>query len=236
MPENKRILFVEDDEIIASGLCYTFEAEGYGVLRCGTVKAALEAIAHEAFDIAVLDLSLPDGSGFALCEAIKAKRRHIPVIFLTAVDDEANTVRGLEMGADDYIAKPFRIRELLARVNAALRRNTPSGETKDPDVIHLGDIKLFTAEARMEINGKEAALTAQEYRLLMLFARNRGRILSRERLLEALWDSAGEFVNDNTLTVSIKRLREKLGDDGAFIETVRGLGYRMMREEKHGQG
>jgi DNA-binding response OmpR family regulator len=228
-----RILFVEDNEIIASGLCYTFEAEGFAVLLRGTAKAALEAIAHEAFDIAVLDLSLPDGSGFALCEAIKAKGRGIPVIFLTAVDDEANTVRGLEMGADDYIAKPFRIRELLARVNAALRRNV-SGEISG--VIELGDIRLFTAEAKVEVNSRELILTAQEYRLLMLFAKNRGRVISREILLEALWDSAGEFVNDNTLTVSVKRLREKLGDSGRVIETVRGLGYRANWGDKHGQG
>jgi DNA-binding response OmpR family regulator len=234
MAETKRILFAEDDEIIASGLCYTFEAEGFEVLPCASVKAALDLIAHEAFDIAVLDLSLPDGSGFALCEAVKAKSRNIPVIFLTAVDDEANTVRGLEMGADDYIAKPFRIRELLARVNAALRRNAQAGDTSG--VLELGDIRLFTAEAKVEVSGRELILTAQEYRLLMLFAKNRGRVVSREILLEALWDSAGEFVNDNTLTVSVKRLREKLGDSGRVIETVRGLGYRANWEVKHGQG
>jgi DNA-binding response OmpR family regulator len=234
MAENKRILFVEDDEIIASGLCYTFEAEGFGVLLCGTVKSALEAIPREAFDIAVLDLSLPDGSGFSLCEAVKAKSRSIPVIFLTAVDDEANTVRGLETGADDYIAKPFRIRELLARVNAALRRSAAAGDNSG--VLELGDIRIYTDQARVEKNGLDLALTAQEYRLLMLFAKNRGRVISRELLLEALWDSAGEFVNDNTLTVSVKRLREKLGERGSVIETVRGLGYRANWEVKHGQG
>jgi DNA-binding response OmpR family regulator len=234
MGENKRILFVEDDEIIASGLCYTFEAEGFGVVRCATFKSAREAIAREAFDIAVLDLSLPDGSGFELCEAVKAKSRKIPVIFLTAIDDEANTVKGLDIGADDYIAKPFRIRELMARLSAALRRSASGGEVSG--VIEMGNIKLYTAQARVEINGRELALTAQEYRLLMLFAKNRGRVISRELLLEALWDSAGEFVNDNTLTVSIKRLREKLGDDAGIIGTVRGLGYRANWEDRHGQG
>jgi DNA-binding response OmpR family regulator len=234
MGENKRILFVEDDEIIASGLCYTFEAEGFGVVRCANVKSAKEAIAREAFDIAVLDLSLPDGNGFALCEAVKAKSRKIPVIFLTAVDDEANTVKGLDMGADDYITKPFRIRELLARLGAALRRSASSDEVSG--VIEMGDIKLYTAQARVEMKSRELALTAQEYRLLLLFAKNRGRVVSRELLLEALWDSAGEFVNDNTLTVSIKRLREKLGDDAGIIGTVRGLGYRANWEVKNGQG
>lgn len=218
------LLLVEDDDMIASGLSYSFEAEGFTIFRHETAKSALDEISRREFGIAILDLSLPDGSGFDVCEAFKAKHS-APVIFLTAVDDEPNTVRGLEMGADDYITKPFRIRELLARIKTVLRRN--SAQT---DILRFGKIRVHVSQGKVLKDGAEIILTASEYRLLLMLAQNKGQILSRNRLLESLWDSSGEFVNDNTLSVCIKRLREKLGDcprEPELIETVRGIGYRI---------
>ncbi|MDR1688140.1 MAG: response regulator transcription factor [Clostridiales bacterium] len=223
-PKNPlKILLAEDDGIIAAGLSYAFETDGYAVTYSGTVKDALDEISRQSFDIAVLDLSLPDGSGFDIFKSLKSKQPLVPVIFLTAVDDEGNVVKGLEMGADDYITKPFRIRELSARLKAALRR----ANHQAPEVLSLGDVSIRTAQGKVFKNstGTEILLSAQEYRLLLILAQNKGQVLSRSRLLEALWDCAGSFVNDNTLTVCMKRLREKLAD-GAVIETVRGLGYR----------
>jgi DNA-binding response OmpR family regulator len=218
-----KILLAEDDAIIAAGLNYAFETDGYAVTHSDTVKSALDEISRQTFDIAVLDLSLPDGSGFDIFKFLKSKHPALPVIFLTAADDEGNVVKGLEMGADDYITKPFRIRELTARLKAVLRRATH----ETPEILSIGDITIKTAQGKVYKGGtgEEILLTAQEYRLVLILAQNKGLVMSRNRLLEALWDSAGSFVNDNTLTVCIKRLREKLGD-GAVIETVRGLGYR----------
>lgn len=222
-----RIFFVEDDEIIASGLIYALESEGYEVVYRKDCDSALQAVENGAFSVALLDLSLPDGSGFEICAKIK-KRMDIPVIFLTAADDEANTVKGLEMGADDYIAKPFRIRELMARINAVLRRfgqgNALSG------VIRFADVEINTGEARVFKSGLEVPLTALEYRLFLTLAQNHGQVLTRNQMLAKLWDFDGEFVNDNTLTVNIKRLREKLGGhsgEHGVIQTVRGVGYRI---------
>lgn len=231
MNEKINILFVEDDDIISSGLSYTFESEGYAVTHCENVQSAVKEIVLKTFDIAVLDISLPDGNGFEICKAIKEKEPAMPVIFLTAVDDESNTVKGLEMGADDYITKPFRVKELIARIKAVLRRvsarNTNTPESNG--IFFINDVEIHASKCKVYKGGEEIALTSLEYRLLLMLARNRGQILSRNRLLEVLWDSAGGFVNDNTLTVCIKRLREKLGDDShepKIIETVRGLGYR----------
>lgn len=228
------ILFVEDDNIIASGLTYAFEAEGYGVIYCENARSAFEEIESREFDLAVLDLSLPDGSGFAICQRIKEKQ-NTPVVFLTAVDDEGNTVKGLEMGADDYITKPFRIRELIARLKAVLRRSgaRSAGIPAQEGVLRLGGVKIDTLKGKVYKDGAEIILTALEYRLLLTFARNKGQILTRALLLEDMWDAAGSFVNDNTLTVYIKRLREKLNsgelpgtEEHEIIQTVRGVGYR----------
>jgi len=222
-----RILFVEDDELIASGLNYALSQEGYAVNHCGNVHGAMELLQAEVFSLGLLDISLPDGSGYGICKALK--EQGVPVIFLTAVDDEGNVVQGLEMGADDYITKPFRLRELLTRIKGVLRRN---GGPEDPNaVLTLGpDIHIHTLQARVLRGGKELALTALEYRLLLVFAANRGRVLTRDQLLEGIWDVSGSFVGDNTLTVYIKRLREKLGDDSQsprLIQTVRGMGYKL---------
>ncbi|MDR1704462.1 MAG: response regulator transcription factor [Clostridiales bacterium] len=220
-----KILFAEDDALIASGLIYALESEGYEVSYCQDCKAALEAAWDEDLSLALLDLSLPDGSGFDVCRLIK-RRLGIPVIFLTAADDEANTVKGLEIGADDYIAKPFRVRELLARIKVALRR--AGQETGSPGIIKAGDIEVRVTEAKAYKSGEELFLTALEYRLLLTLICNKGQALTRGQILERLWDGGGEFVNDNTLTVNVKRLREKLGDNPgeSLIQTVRGIGYR----------
>ncbi len=221
-----KILFVEDDKVIASGLCYSLTQEGYLVTHCLDVESAKTVLAKESFDLAILDLSLPDGSGYDICRLIKSKS-DIPVIFLTAIDDEVNVVMGLDMGADDYITKPFRIRELISRIRTVVRRY---GRIEAPKaILDLGGLKIDTAQAKVFKGEQEIILTSLEYRLLLIFANNEGRVLSRNQLLEGLWDFAGDFVNDNTLTVYIKRLREKIEDDSqnpVIIKTVRGLGYR----------
>lgn len=220
-----KILFVEDDKIIAAGLCYSLQQEGYDVTHCLDVESARAALNDKSFDLALLDLGLPDGSGYDVCRLIK-ERADIPVIFLTAIDDEVNVVMGLDMGADDYITKPFRIRELLSRIKSVTRRY---GRTEQHQVLYeLCNITIDTARAKVCKEGAEVPLTPLEYRLLLIFARNRGQVLSRGQILEALWDVAGDFVNDNTLTVYIKRLREKIEDDPQhprIIQTVRGMGY-----------
>ena len=217
----KRILLVEDDEIIASGLVYALDQEGYSVVRSGSVGEALNAIPADTFDLAILDMQLPDGTGFYVRE--KLKDTETAVIFLTVVDDEGNIVRAFEGGADDYITKPFRLRELLARVKRTL--NARSGEGRST-TLTLGGVTIDTAAGKAYINGTLLDLTALEYRLLLTFAQNKGQMLTRSQILENIWDSAGNFVEDNTLTVYIKRLREKLGN-AVNIETVRGLGYRV---------
>ena len=221
------VLVVEDDTTIASGLAYSLEQEQFAVTLAGTVKEAKAILAEQSLSLCLLDISLPDGSGYEVCKVIKA-RGDIPVIFLTACDDEVNVVMGLDMGADDYITKPFRIRELISRINSVLRRYHQS-ETK-ANVYYVGDISVKTNEAKVYRGNQEIFLTALEYRLLLIFIKHQGQVLSRNQLLEWIWDVSGDFVNDNTLTVYIKRLREKLEDSKdseSMIQTVRGLGYRM---------
>lgn len=217
----EHILIVEDDAIIASGLVYAFEQEGYTVLHSENVRDAASALANHKFDLALLDMQLPDGTGFNIRE--KLKDTDTAVIFLTVIDDEANTVRAFESGADDYITKPFRLRELMARVKRTL--NARSG-TRNPTFLSVGKVSIDTAAGKVYNDGLLLDLTTLEYRLLLTFASNRGQLLTRTQILENIWDSAGSFVEDNTLTVYIKRLREKLGS-AINIETIRGLGYRV---------
>ena len=222
----KTVLLVEDDKTIVMGLEYTLRQEGYEVLVCYNAAQALSVVDEKRFDIAVLDLSLPDGSGYDICRRIKS-RGDKPVVFLTACDDEVNVVMGLDMGADDYITKPFRLRELMSRLRSVLRRTEKSEDRGDD--LSLGDIIINTKQARVLKNGSDVLLTALEYRLLLTLAVHPGQVLSRTQLLEGIWDIAGEFVSDNTLTVYIKRLREKIEDDPqnpVLIQTVRGLGYK----------
>lgn len=224
-----KILLVEDDRTIALGLEYSLKQEGYEPLLCHNVASATEVINHkmDEIDLCLFDLNLPDGSGYDLCQLVK-KRKDIPVIFLTAYDDEVNVVMGLDMGADDYITKPFRIRELMSRINSVHRRYYR--HTQPTDKIEIGNIIINLLEGIVYKSGKEIVLTALEYRLFLIFANHIGQVLTRTQLLDRIWDVGGDFVNDNTLTVYIKRLREKLEDDPhnpTMIQTVRGVGYKV---------
>lgn len=219
-----KILLVEDDKGIVSNLTEFLTAEGYEVKSASGQAGALKLLENETFHLVLLDISLSDGNGFAVCLAIKSTYG-IPVIFLTASGDEYSAVTGFELGADDYIQKPFRSRELVMRIKNILRLTGSSGMT-----VKLGDVIVDTVKGTASKNGKDLYLSALEYRLLLVFLNNRGAVLSRSRLLEAIWDIAGEFVNDNTLTVYIKRLREKIENDPQnpqIIKTVRGLGYKV---------
>lgn len=224
--KSKHLLLVEDDRSIAMGLTYSLEQEGYLVDKAETVTGALEHLKKVPCDFAVLDLSLPDGSGYEICRYIK-NTMDIPVIFLTACDEEVNVVMGLDMGADDYITKPFRIRELLSRIQSVSRRYH---RKEAPAIYQYEDMRVNLKLAKVYKGDKEISLTALEYRLLLTLIQNEGRVLSRNQLLAGIWDVAGDFVNDNTLTVYIKRLREKLEDNKEnpqIIKTVRGLGYKV---------
>lgn len=224
-----KILLVEDDRTIASGLEYSLQQEHFSTVLCYDTVTAKKVIAEQLdqFTLCLFDISLPDGDGYELCKMVK-ERSDIPVIFLTAIDDEVNVVMGLDMGGDDYITKPFRIRELLSRIKSVLRRYHKQTQTKSN--IEIENIRINTLEGKVYKNDDEISLTALEYRLLLIFANHIGQILSRNQLLERIWDVAGDFVNDNTLTVYIKRLREKLEDnpqEPKIIKTVRGLGYKV---------
>ena len=218
-----RILLVEDDQSIVRFLSAFLAEEGFEVKNASGQDGALALLAAEPFDLVLLDISLADGNGFAVCSAVK-KGYETPVIFLTASGDEYSVVTGLDLGADDYINKPFRPRELVSRIRSVLRRSR-----RGSALLELGPLKVDPEKALVTKAGQELFLSALEYRLLLIFMNNKGAVLSRSRLLEELWDIAGEYVNDNTLTVYIKRLREKIEDDPqnpALIRTVRGLGYR----------
>lgn len=217
-----RILLLEDDTMIASGILYALESEGYETNHATRIKDARSLIEHYNFDLAIIDMQLPDGTGFDVSEIFK--NNATSVIFLTVVDDENTIVRAFDEGAQDYIVKPFRIRELLARVRRILSANIKNGE-KD-NIIYMGNAAIHTDEAKVYVNDKSIELTALEYRLLLIFASNKGILLTRQQILDKIWDADGNFVEDNTLTVYVKRLREKLGE-AIHIETVRGMGYRV---------
>lgn len=223
-----KILLVEDDRTIASGLEYSLKQEDYETVLCHNAASATEVINNniEEIDLCIFDLNLPDGSGYDLCELVK-KRQNIPVIFLTAFDDEVNVVMGLDMGADDYITKPFRIRELVSRIKAVHRRY--HRHTQPKNIIEIENIRINILDGKVYKNSKEILLTSLEYRIFLIFANHIGQVLTRAQLLDQIWDVGGDFVNDNTLTVYIKRLREKLEDDPhnpTMIKTVRGMGYK----------
>src|SRR5690606_2925576 len=207
---------------------YSLQQDNYTTVLYYDAISAKKVLAErlDDFGLCIFDLSLPDGSGYELCKIVK-DRSDIPVLFLTAIDDEVNVVMGLDMGADDYITKPFRIRELLSRIKSVLRRYDTQTQTRT--MIELDQVRIHPLEGKVYKYGDEVILTALEYRLLLIFANHIGQVLSRNQLLERIWDVAGDFVNDNTLTVYIKRLREKIEDDPqnpTIIKTVRGLGYK----------
>ena len=220
-----RVLLVEDDHAIVRALTDLLEGEGFAVRSCATQDGACAALATDDFDIALLDVTLAQGNGFAVCAAAREAAPDMPVIFLTASDDEYSTVAGLDMGAVDYIAKPFRARELISRIRGALRRTAPAS-----NVLTVGDVRLDVASAAVTKDGREVFLSALEYRLLLYFLQHAGKLVTRENLRDAIWDSAGEYVSDNALNVYVKRLREKVETDPAepeLIVTVRGLGYKV---------
>lgn len=219
-----RILVVEDEKDIVSNLEILLRKEGFSVAAAFSREDAVKMTEQESFDLVLLDLNLPDGNGYSLCTLLK-KDRDIPVIMLTASDDESSIVTGFSVGADDYVVKPFKPLELVSRIKNVLRRCG-----KASPVIRIDDLEVDALKASVSRGGEEILLSALEYRLLLVFLNHRGEVLSRTRLLEEIWDAAGDFVNDNTLTVYIKRLREKIEKDPAapeIIKTVRGLGYKV---------
>ena len=229
------LLIIEDDEAIGMGLKYSLEKEGYEVILGRTKAEAISLWKTDTYDLCILDINLPDGNGYEICKYIKSTE-DVPIIFLTASDAEVNVVMGLEMGADDYICKPFRVNELMARIRTVLRRagKSSSSERFENAVIEAGNIRVYTNEAKVtafdEKSGQERTidLTALEYRLLLTLCNNRGIVLSRAQLLQDMWDVNEDFVNDNTLTVYVKRLRDKIEEDPVnpkIIKTVRGIGY-----------
>lgn len=218
-----KIYLLEDEETIGMGLQYSLEQEGYEVTWGKTVAEAVSSD-FQSYDLYILDVNLPDGNGYEVCKKIK-EQIDTPVIFLTVIEEEVNVVMGLELGADDYITKPFRVRELLARVKSVLRRNRRDA---GDGVIRYQNLKVATKEGKVYRADTEVTLTAMEYRLLLTLLTNQGTILTRNNLLEHIWDVDGNFVDDNTLSVYIKRLRDKLEEDAShprIIKTVRGRGY-----------
>lgn len=220
-----KVLLIEDDADIVENLTAYLREEGFQVKASDGQAKALQMLEENRFDLILLDVTLAEGNGYSACTAIKAKYDEIPVIFLTALGDEFSVVTGLDMGADDYISKPFRPRELVSRMRSVLRRAERSSQTAV-----IGNLTIDMEKGVVRKKGEEVFLSALEYRLLLVFFNNRGRILTRNQLLEDIWDIAGEYVNDNTLTVYIKRLRDKIEEDPQrpeLIKTVRGMGYKM---------
>jgi DNA-binding response OmpR family regulator len=222
-----KLLLVEDDKTIALGLEYSLTQEGFEVTICYDAESAISKIKEMQFDIALLDITLPDGNGFDICRKIKEKD-DTPVIFITARDDEGSVVMGLDIGADDYITKPFRIRELQSRIRSVLRRFRK--QLNEDNIFYYGNVQVNITKGNVTKDGNDVFLTALEYRLLLTLINNEGHVLTRNQLIESIWDVSGDFVNDNTLTVYIKRLREKIEDDvqnPQIIKTVRGMGYQI---------
>lgn len=218
------ILLVEDDQNISEGLKYYLEKEGYQITIAKGKQDTLAIIANTKYKLVLLDITLKDSNGYELFNEIK-KVQNVPIIFLTALDDEINVIKGFELGADDYITKPFRVSELLLRIKAVLRRCNEYLEE-----IIINDLKIDLNKAKVYKSNKLVDLTALEYKLLVILTNNLGKVLTRNAILESIWDSAGEYVNDNTLTVYIKRLREKIEDDienPKLIHTIRGIGYKL---------
>lgn len=222
----KRIFFVEDDPGLMKGLVFALEKQGYEVVCARTLHEAERCWDDGTFDLVILDVSLPDGTGFALCEEIRAQSK-VPIIFLTAADEETDIIMGLDMGGDDYITKPFKLAVFLSRVNALLRRSTTYSETAQ--LLQSGGIAVDLLRRTVMKNGEPIALTASEYKLLVLFMENADIVLTPEQILSRLWDHEARYIDSSTLTVYIRRLRTKIEDDASaprHILTVRGMGYK----------
>ena len=227
------VLMIEDDSTIAFGVKYALEQEGFNIDICKDLESGRQNINNKEYNIILLDVMLPDGNGYEFCKEIRQILDTL-IIFLTACDEEVNIVTGLDIGGDDYVTKPFRVRELISRMNAVLRRKGNNNENKK--VVKFGDLSINTLEARVYKKGEEIFLTSVEYKLLLILIQNKNVVLSRTKILEKLWDVTYDFVNDNTLTVYIKRLREKIEDDSTnpkYILTVRGVGYKWDGSEKN---
>ncbi len=224
----EKILVIEDERAVARGLQYALEREGFGVLLAGTAREGVEKAVQEAPDLIVLDLRLPDGSGFDVCRELRRTLRQ-PILILTASDDEVDKVLGLELGADDYVTKPYSLRELIARIRALLRR--AYGELSRPapgERIVFGHVALDLGAHRAYKDNADVGLTATEFKLLAHLAAYPGRIFSRQDLLKAVWGYPDYFGDERTVDVHIRHLREKLEDDPTrpvHIMTTRGLGY-----------
>ncbi len=215
-----RILLVEDNSLTAGGLRFLLEHEGFEVVVALTATSAIDQFSKHLYDLILLDVNLPDKDGYHVASEIQKQAKNTPIIFLTARDDEDSIVKGFDLNADDYITKPFRNRELISRINAVLRRRGTKA-----DLIKCGKITLNEKTSTVQVNSKDIVLSALEYKILRLLMLNAGNIVKRERLLDEIWDFAGNIVNDNTLTVYIKRIREKIGD--TKIQTIKGIGYKM---------
>ena len=216
----KKLLLVEDNESILKGLTYSLEQEKFEVDVSKNVHNAKKNLDSNEYDLIILDIMLPDGNGFELCKYIK-EQKDTPIIILTAKDEEQDVVQGFKIGADDYVIKPFRTRELISRINNILRRYN-----KEASKLQTGNIVIDVDASRVYINNEEVVFTALEYRILLLLFYNMGKTVTRDNILDKIWDIAGNYVNDNTLTVYIKRIRAKLGENDV-IKTIKGIGYRV---------
>lgn len=224
----KNILMVEDDSTIAFAVKYAVEQEGFNLDIAENLENARKIVNSKEYDLILLDVMLPDGNGYEFLKQLREHDEDTPVIFLTACNEEVNIVMGLDIGGDDYITKPFRVRELISRINAILRRKGKSQDS-NKKILKFKNISIHTLEARVFKNNEEIFLTSAEYKLLLILIQNKNMVLSRAQILEKLWDVTYDFINDNTLSVYIKRLREKIEDDSSkpqYILTVRGLGYK----------
>ena len=224
----KNIRMVEDDSTIAFAVKYAVEQEGFNLDIAENLENARKIVNSKEYDLILLDVMLPDGNGYEFLKQLREHDEDTPVIFLTACDEEVNIVMGLDIGGDDYITKPFRVRELISRINAILRRKGKSQDS-NKKILKFKNISIHTLEARVFKNNEEIFLTSAEYKLLLILIQNKYMVLSRAQILEKLWDVTYDFINDNTLSVYIKRLREKIEDDSSkpqYILTVRGLGYK----------
>lgn len=223
----RNILMVEDDNTIAFAVKYAVEQESFNLDIASDLNQAREIVSTKVYDLILLDVMLPDGNGYEFLKDLRKHDEDTPVIFLSACDEEVNIVMGLDIGADDYITKPFRVRELISRINAILRRKGKIQDNKK--IIKFKNISIHTLEARVFKNDEEIILTSAEYKLLLILIQNKNVVLTRAQILEKLWDVTYDFVNDNTLSVYIKRLREKIEEDSSkpeYILTVRGVGYK----------
>lgn len=224
----QKLLLLEDDISLIDGLTYSLEKNGFEITVARSVQEAGRLLTGEGrqFDLLLFDVTLPDGNGFRLCERLRAAGNETPIIFLTASDEETSVIRGLDCGGDDYITKPFKLGELCSRIRALLRRST--GRKAEEGILRSGDLTVYLTEGRVTLRGEHVECTGAEYRLLCLFLANSGKVLTRSMILDKLWDGAGNFVDDNTLSVYVRRLREKLERDPSapeYLKTVRGLGY-----------